>query len=529
MLALVLTTAMAASLIGQDFLDPRGTAYLQLDEWQASGYLDRLPVFRPYPVQTLIPLLQQVVDSPSATAAAKSLALQWATKLAGSAVSRFELVERTKDFENGTLMHVQTKATALIDPELGVQFQFDGNTVHLPDTSLTIPGTGVPNDFVSDWSDVSLFGLPWHVYQLPQGDVAFGGANGAGASGQLGISRHALGPSSDTEIIVSPTSPATGHLAFSYLGKGWQYAQALLLLRSTYNDLSLGDMSKYLYYHDLSVTLAPGLEVSLFEVVIGGGSLQPLYFLPMTLFFSSQGFGGFGDNSFIGLSGSWRFGPGWKLTALVNMDDMHFNDLVRLQFNTKYKLAAQASLLWAPDATTPDLVPSLLADYTAITPYTYTHINTRGASSPNYEMYSNGVTLLGADLQPNSDRLRVKAHKRDLTAFVDIVRHGNASAGILTGADGTITDPGYGPDGPTFQAPFVDPTGQPVTRFLTQKVLEVRAQAGARWTGEGDWGVGTLGWVAGLGLSGEVVWNEGLVDGNTQTHVYTDVSFGLRW
>jgi len=35
--------------------------------------------------------------------------------------------------------------------------------------------------------------------------------------------------------------------------------------------------------------------------------------------------------------------------------------------------------------------------------------------------------------------------------------------------------------------------------------------------------------VAGLGLSGEVVWNEGLVDGNTQTHVYTDVSFGLRW
>jgi len=524
-----LLSVLSVMATTQNFLDPRDSAYTQLDEWQTLGYVDRLPMFRPYPVQVLIFLLQQVVDSPEAMPTAKALATQWVGKLRASSESRFEGIQRSMDSESGTLLHVQSRATALVDAGLGLQFQFDGNTVHLPSTPLTIPGAGIPNDFVADWSSVTLAGEPWHVFQLPLGDVALGSANGSGSYGQLGISRHSIGPTSDSEIILSSTSPATGHLAVGYLGNGWQYTQAMMMLRSTNNNLSLGTMDKYMYYHDLSVNLANGLEASFFEVVIGGGAIQPLYFLPLTLFFSSQGFGGFGDNSFIGFTSSWRFARGWKASALINMDDMHFNDMMSLQFNTKYKMAAQLALLWAGDASMQAGLPSLMGDYTAVTPYTYTHHNTRGTSSPNFEMYSNGLNLLGADLQPNSDRFRLKAHLGDLTAFTDVIRHGNASAGIIPGADGSITDPGYLNGVPTFQAPFVDPTGQPYTRFLTQKTLEVRAQAGFRWNGQGEWDFAHLGWVAGLGLSGEVVWNEGLVAGNTKTHAYTDVSFGLRW
>ena len=128
-------------------------------------------------------------------------------------------------------------------------------------------------------------------------------------------------------------------------------------------------------------------------------------------------------------------------------------------------------------------------------------------------------------------------------SFVDVelrgalIRHGNASAGIIPGRDGSIFDDGFLDGTPTFQPPFVDPTGQPATRFLTQAVIEQTVQLGAsvQWTldaahaADQGWDRGWGGLTASLGYTWQWQDNAGLVPGASLQQHFFDASLRYRY
>jgi hypothetical protein len=177
-------------------------------------------------------------------------------------------------------------------------------------------------------------------------------------------------------------------------------------------------------------------------------------------------------------------------------------------------------------------------------PYVFTH---RATTDPafRYEDGSHGGVGFGSVLLPNSERLEALALLRPWDSpslLVDVelrcawVRHGNASAGIIDGADGSLADPGYRGDVATFTAGFDDPTGQPRTRFLTQPVLETTWQLGTglrlTWDDDDDGGSdrrGTGQWTLGLDVTWQEQRNPGLVAGTASSGLFGSAMVGWRY
>jgi hypothetical protein len=247
--------------------------------------------------------------------------------------------------------------------------------------------------------------------------------------------------------------------------------------------------------------------------------MELLYFVPLSAFFHTQSFGGFSDNSLLGVSALFKPVPNVRIPLLLYTDDVHFNDLARFDFKTKYKIAFQAGASWFP-RTGP--LRELSADYLMITPYTYTHRD-QTSGVPNYSNYTHMGTPLGPSLDPNSDRITLDLRAAPVP-FLNLgfrfrtIRHGNASAGITDG-DGTIFDDGYDDAG--------NPTFQSETRFLTQDVLEKTLQLGlsADYTLWKGWGM----LEGSFSYTFERILNPGLAQGEREFNHYFALALGYQY
>lgn len=226
---------------------------------------------------------------------------------------------------------------------------------------------------------------------------------------------------------------------------------------------------KHLNFQDIGIDATPWLHVSAFDTVVWGGRFDLSYFVPLTYLYFNQGITGFPDNALIGLSYRIRLPQHISTSGLVYIDDINFDQVVRFNFNTKWKLSFQVAANWTPLA---GMFESLSLDYLAIMPYMYTHRST-SATDPNYDNYTTMGENLGPALPPNTDRLELTgtfapAPKLLVDVTARLIRHGNASDGITSGS-GSLFDDGYNGSTPTFQNE---------TRFLTQSVIERTYQAG---------------------------------------------------
>jgi hypothetical protein len=313
----------------------------------------------------------------------------------------------------------------------------------------------------------------------------------------------------------------------------------LLLALSASNDLGEEMFpEKYLMFHSLNFNPWPNFEFGFLESVVWGGRLEALYLVPFVNLFGAQSMSGdFADNSFLGFHIRWNALRNMQIAAQFYVDDFHANDVMRLQFNTKYKLAAEAGLVWAPDS---GFLSTLSADYTMVFPYMYTHWNTPDAArydpeKPNYLNYSHMGRNLGTDLKPNSDRISVRTAWRtlpnlDLSLGAYFTRHANASDNVPAGGyvnpddspedkdkyhDGTIFDDGDTKNGNNYS----------YLRFLIQDNIDTRLAGsfGVKWT------LPTV--AAAFSLNADYAleygWNRDLEkDNNGLTHYW---SFGGSW
>lgn len=544
----LLAGLMAAGLAAQNFADPRDAVYDDLDNWSSRRLVGNLPDQRPYSLQTIKPLLEVVLEHPAATAVDRRRAGDYLRRIDDGFHAGVQGRLRTSDGAAGPYWHANAEfeMAGLPTEWLGAVFDFQVYLLDRSNGTQESDYTGQAEDYLEDWASMGESGVL--IRQMAHTYVAVGEMGGS-LQGYLGYGRQSVGDFSKNGIVIGSQGSSSGRLSFQLDLPEFTFAYGLYELVATADaDTPAAQPSsgKHVFYHSLDAHVAPWLDLGLYESVVTGPYVDPLYFIPLSVFFQLQGAGGFEDgNSLIGLDFKLKPFEGFDVKGTVYVDDLHWNDIVSFDWDTKWKLAFQTGLSWSPAMKeVSDWLRRLDFDYTAVMPYMYTHYDGGNGGSANFTDYTNRGANFGPDLQPNSGRWSLAGSfsllddplwgRLNADLGLVLVSHGNASADITSG-NGTITDPGYLDGQPTFQPPFVDPTGQPYTRFLTQDVLEhvFQTRLGLSYTlshgqtkdqvKDRAWGSTSLD----LGYTYEHVWNAGLVEGAEADHHY--LSLGVSW
>ncbi len=594
---LFFTIAIGTNLFASDdlLLDVGSRLYRDLEDWHSAGYIQTLPLIRPYAPAIVRRALNDVIEysnpppsPPSPPPALNDLAkhANAPAELRNKAADYLELIFDPKPKFRGVLEYIfrhgndqwsnnlSPSITGIINLSQDERAETRAELNYVFNLLTGTSGTPLPygqrdnRDHVPDWADFDIGSVNVQIRQYFYGLISrsMTSRDGLGITHfSAGMHRSSVGPNYNDSIILSVDTPAAGHFILGYdraIGNpdknGFiprlNYGLQMIFLGGTSHQgpdpLKRGaDLSgeKYLMLHSLHFDLGKWISLGLIESVVYGERIEPLYFIPISKFFLSQGLTGFGDNSLLGFEAEFRIPGNISIPLVIYIDDIHFNDVVRFKLDTKYKLAAQTAISWTPQL--PGLT-SLALGYTAVMPYMYTHIGSaidnKDYKKPNYTNYTHRGSNIGPGLDPNSDRWvlsyalhpaqlpeasRSWLHDLELEANVSFIRHGNASSNQngITNPTGDLFDPGYNDDGPTFQAPYEDPTGQPYTRFLTQDVIEHRLQIDARAEADIILSAKTsLGLSLGLSYTFEYTWNEDTVKGNNGLNNYLgfEIYFG---
>ncbi|MCL2719887.1 MAG: hypothetical protein FWD47_00930 [Treponema sp.] len=493
----ILFIIICSAVFAQTVHDPNSDLYKDIDRWFVQGYITEfLPMVRPYPPKLINNLLDQVIANGNTRE--REQAEKYRDELAPG--SRF-LNIGTHVFIQGNdedyniiaapyaegLFHIRNLFTASYNLTFFSFTNPNGESFNVPGTYTQYP------DLVDDNADIGSFRIlqNWtSLVAIGSSDIYF----------QAGLSRSSFGPFYDNGIVVGPQAPRAGHFSFMYWDPLWSMEILFQTLIAT-DDYGKGSFpSKYNIIHSLNIRPLKNLELGIVQALVYGERLDILYLVPFSFLFGSQTINGFDDNAFIGLNFRWRPFTGFLVSGQVYIDDFSFNGL--LKGDIYFKAAAEIGISWAP---TNKILSKLDFDYTAVTPYTYSHwhetwgnkYNGQNPNHPDYPFsppigdqeprignflnYTHMGRNIGPDLDPNSDRISVRSYWKvipnlnvNLSAY--LIRHGNASAGK------DLLDPAYH-DGSIFDAGTTDPwiTLTPNDEnyyqsmyFLSQDVLETR-------------------------------------------------------
>ncbi|MDR0597695.1 MAG: capsule assembly Wzi family protein, partial [Treponema sp.] len=401
-----------------------------------------------------------------------------------------------------------------------------------PGNEHTLPGAYSPfPDLVTDNANIGPF-------KMMQNWTSALGVGRPDFYFQAGLNRTSIGPFYDNGVVAGPQAARAGHFSLNYRRPKWSFEMLMLALSASDDFGNEMFPEKFLVFHSFNFNPWPNFEFGFLESVVWGGRLEPLYFVPFTNLFAAQSLSGdFSDNSFLGFHIRWNAPYHIQANAQFYVDDFHFNDIVRLQFNTKYKLAAEAGLVWAPDS---GPLSALAADYTMVFPYMYTHWNNpdsaRYAGGPNYLNYSHMGRNLGTDLEPNSDRISIRTAWRtlpnlDLSFNAYFTRHANASDNVPAGGyvnsespedrdeyhTGTIFDDGDTTEGNNYS----------YLRFLIQDNIDTRLALGIGVVWTAPTAIGAFSLNADYVL--EYGWNRNLEKDNNGLNNYWSIGASWRW
>ncbi|MEI6875247.1 MAG: hypothetical protein WCL50_08985 [Spirochaetota bacterium] len=558
--ALVLLCLAGTALAQTTIADPNDALYADFDAWATKGLLRNLPRLRPYTNAMVAGLLKEVAASDSELDAAEARRYLGILEVQGlhfrSEVRAIGVVGKSSPNYFVAAAPAFT-LNNLIEGKLGLS----GRAVAWAEKNrlegLQPYGTNYDRDLASG-SDANIGG-GIDVRQDLTTSMSYGNES---IGVQAGFMRGSWGPIWTDGVVLGPQSPQSGTFSFSWRGEGLSADIGFMVMRQGWSSSGVNrDVSgllpvgysggKYLMVHGVNWAPLPWVELGLFETMIWSERIEPLYFVPLSELFVSQAFTGYGDNSLVGLSGSLYLPENLRFDTVGYIDDFNFSGFLKGVFDTKWKVAAQAALSWAPPS---PLLQRLALDYTAIGPYMYTHWMNGGSSDSGAKYngalaYTNGGLNIGPALDPNSDRVSLTATSRNLDGFrftgdLRIIRHGNASAGVTAytsatsvsgNATGDLGDSGkfkVDPLNPSwsdfsiFQGDYDTGTSPKYLRFLTQQVIQTSVQVGVGAVYSMPiQGFGLLD--AGASYLFEYIANNALVSGATSIRHYFQMRVGM--
>jgi hypothetical protein len=540
--AALLGALVLAALNAQVLHDPNDPIYRDIDRWSIRGYItSSLPLIRPYPAQLIDALLDQAIENGNGEAREK--AEQYKKNIApGYRPVRPGIRGSVEglNYDPTVLGSGSLDGVIRVSDWIGASYSmFLFFSTKTPGNEYTVPETYSPfPDLIEDNANIGPFKM------MPNWTSALG-IGKPDFYFQSGLNRTSIGPFYDNGVVAGPQAARAGHFSLNYRRPKWSF-EMLFLTLSASNDLGEEMFSeKYLMFHSFNFNPLPNLEFGFLESVVWGGRFEALYFAPFINLFSAQSMSGdFADNSFLGFHIRWNALRNMQFATQFYVDDFHVNDVIRLKLNTKYKLAAEAGLVWAPDS---GPLSTLAADYTMVFPYMYTHWNSPAEArydpeKPNYLNYSHMGRNLGTDLEPNSDRISVRTAWRtlpnlDLSLGAYFTRHGNASDNIPAGGygDGTAWgNPNSPHDDDQYHTGTIFDDGDAkernnysYLRFLIQDNIDSRlaGSLGVKWTL--PTAAGTFSLNADYVL--EYGWNRNLEKDNNGVTNYWSLGGSWRW
>ena len=532
-----------------DINDPADNLYRDLEYWQELGYYRHLPQARPYSAQLILSLLEKVMDRGKGDQAV--LAESYYNQ-----INRGLRVEGELEFESGYGREglAVTTGTAnfflrgMIQDNLSVWGQVSANgLVEQEDISYYMYDPSLPYGERSESNvvqDISVIGN-MALLQDSTGMFSLGTEN---LYTNIGISRSSFGPYWGDSVVISSEAKVQGRFELTWREDDFSYTMLFLELFGSDYEGEGNSSDKYMALHSYNWAPRSWLDIGFFESVVYGDRLDPLYLMPFSYLFYSQGLTGFDDNSLMGFQLRSLLPGAVEYNGILYIDDLGFNELVKLDFDTKIKIAFETGLSWTPAESWLDRIS---LGYTAVFPYMYTHGVESTYTDDNYDSlsgnmntsnYSHAGENLGVSLSPNSDRISLSSRWRltgdtELTLKGNWIRHGNASSENVGSeypiTDGSLWDNGFDNSG--------NPDFATENEFLTQDVLEKVLQLGfhiqTRFELPWDFRTRGMSWDIGGGYTFERIWNSGRysshgfapVEGDNEINHYISVNTKLSY
>lgn len=512
---LVFSLAVPTAVSAQISADPFYEIYDWFDIWEGRGYLDQMPVFRPYTENVIIAALREVAASGDAES--RTVAEDWLERLGQPFEADLKVTAEART-QDADLFHAKGAVALALHGRLGdnvtVAGSIAGVILDVEDGELLPYGERTEWDTTDDWSTIPFPGGR-DVAALNQVNTSFAWGTES-LYLHAGIMRRSFGPFHDDGIVWSPYARQAPGVVTSWHHRNFRFTASLFSLtatqlyaeRSPFNDDQanvdvIADIpgaeffldpdehpGKWVFLQDFRWQPLSWLTLAFYESVTWGPRFELGYLMPVKWTFNTQGNVGYADSSKMGLSVVVRPRRDLQLPFVLYVDDASFNDIVRFNFDTKLKLGLHTGAIWTPEN---PLVRQVKLSYLALFPYMYTHDGDSGVyePEPNYTNYTHQGTSIGPGLEPNSDRIELQTTFRPLPRLSTVltgrmIRHANASEGIadlgLAGHDGTITDDGryyhFIVDGDDIYVETGRLSYQDDLRFLDQENIETVFQAG---------------------------------------------------
>ena len=309
---------------------------------------------------------------------------------------------------------------------------------------------------------------------------------------QAGINRNGYGIFLNDGFALNDTCFHKGNISFSHMNEKFSFTQLVSIIGATDND---GDAfpqgNKFFAFHAVDMNLTKDVVLSYYETMVYGKRFDPVYFIP-TPFMIAQGLGGYEDNLQMGIRLDWRIIPGLLWANDLFVDDISFNELVKLNLDSRNRVAVRTGLVYVPPV---DFCTRMALDFMVITPYTYSHFDSASdgvmyASTYNFQNNTNNGVNIGTSLPPDSAAVTFSADFHPLSRLllhVDsrFALHGNVCES-LTDEEAMrylLADKGvYSTDGSIYTHQFTNEgiltTANEHLNFLTQNHLMYLVQAG---------------------------------------------------
>ncbi len=500
-------------------VDPTDNFYYYLERWQALGYIESPPLYRPYPLEEVVAILRTVEQRANGHDALQAERLLAAIETRRSVHTETGASVFTRDDEIQPKWWLRFIADVPISDSVHVSGSVGGYAIERGAEDLIPAGTRSVDDVLEDNSKFTVRGVTVHTLMQA---FTQGTWRGDEWYFQAGIMRRSFGPAWGESPVVSELAPQSGNAVFEWRRNKFRYTASMFALTATqpFRDITdptdkknidlngdgIDDVEdknfivpgKYLYLHAASYPVRPWLDLTFFEAIVFGPRMELTYFIPAKILWHAQATANYTDNAFLGGSADIRPARRWRIPITGYLDDINWNDLLGGNLDTKIKAAGAASVQYAPPGQLAALVE---LRYEAVFPYMYTHAVTNAYDTePNYLNYLHQNENFGTSLLPNSDRFTLATTLRPNTTSTlelscSLIRHGNASEGIL---DQIINDGGYGDNGREGEYVWLDTNGDSINdeliwvpgdfsyqsdlRFLDQEHIETTYQAGVRGT-----------------------------------------------
>ena len=465
-----------------DIFDP---LYEDIRIWENIGLLNDIPQLRPYPLQEIKRILNIVIEKGTEKQIKK--AQEYKKRLFGRVFhygSEAELgikaPKKQRDISIAPLLDMNISLHKLLTASAHANFSLLNK---LPKEEGLPAFQFSKRDIVEDSTSIGSFSL------LPMfnSGVAVGTPEYYFTAG---MARTSFGPFDENNILIGEQAFHSGQFIFVVNKEKFTYNQALLAISASNDRGGSCFPQKFTASHSITYRPLPWVSVGLVDIITYGGRFEPIYLLPLSVFFVGQSIYDFADASMLGLTIGIKPIDGLKIDAVLLADDIGFNEIVKFKKDAKWRMAGQFGVSYAM----PKDHWFSFADinYTLVTPYCYTSIHNNNRKEPNYENYTHNGEPLGSNLPPNSDRIKVKAQFTPLEGLAinvsnTFIRHANVTESVYDPLilKEYLKEGNYSTDGSIFNhSAVVDKNSKRIhaflysTPFLTQQTIQYVNQLG---------------------------------------------------